>query len=549
MPLLLYLEMIFVHPENPVFVKAAEDVANGIDSFERNLFRWDERPGPQASCPDNEGLPDAGSWTSVPSIAGGRCYVQAWGELGDALPTGFPALDYERPEAMEYAKRVMSFWLDRGAEGFIYDAVHTYLGMNDPLGNPAHLARLRELHVDFPRAHARPDGSRPVGWFHDEGAFGDFSTMEGADLIGFTHVRVQGGDDFDSFATQAMRVPATDGRTVDQLDDHWATYVDTRRQQGRGALASLLYGDDDAVPGPIRALDAALQAGGAGSEYYFSYQHHLPDMSDESEERFWDVLRVLDRSPALSPGASRTRVPSASVDDRDYAVVRRSIDGTATVLALYNLGASEACIAVNLAGTGITVPQRPIDLATGEPGPELAALESYVRLPAYGYLFLDVEAESGAAWNVVDDGDAGWQTGGGWERVDDPSAFDGTRIGGNTEGGWAEYTLTGRSVEGWGRMGVAAADAVEVFVDGVSHGVHSQRREPPIEGGETFHGQRLFSISDLSPGDHVLRLVQVSPSGPEGSQTEGHANVDYLRVADEVWSDPATPPVPAEAAC
>jgi Alpha amylase, catalytic domain len=549
MPLLMYLELIYVHPDNPVFVKAAEDVANGVDTFERNLFRWDDRPEPRDSCPADEGLPHASSWTSVPEIAGGRCYVQAWGELGGALPDGFPALDFERPEAMLYAKRVMGFWLDHGVDGFIYDAVHTYLGMNDPLGDATHLARQRELHVEFPRAHVRPDGSRAVGWFHDEGALGDFSAMEGADLVGFTHVRVQGGDDFDSFATQAMRVPATEGRTLDQLDDHWATFVDTRRQRGGGAVASLLYGHDDAVPGPIRALDAAIQAGGAGVEYYFSYQHHLPDMSPASQELFWDVLRALERSPALAPGASRARVPSASAGGRDYAVVRSSMDGTATALLLFNLGEHATCISVNVAGSGITVPQQTTDLVTGEPGPELTDVVSSIHLPAYAYLFLEVDPEAGVEWQVIDDSDASWAVGGGWDHIDDPSAVGGSRVGGNTEGGWGEYTFRGRTVEGWGRMGIAGAEAVEVFVDGASYGTHSQRREPPIIGGETFEGQRLFSISDLPPGEHTLRIEQVSTSGATGSDTEGHSNVDYLRVTDEVLSQPAQPPVPDERAC
>ena len=76
---------------------------------------------------------------------------------------------------MEYAKQVMSFWIDKGIDGFIYDAMHTYLGMHDPEHDPVHLARQRELHVEHPRDHVRPDGTRAVGWTHDEGTFGDFA--------------------------------------------------------------------------------------------------------------------------------------------------------------------------------------------------------------------------------------------------------------------------------------------------------------------------------------------------------------------------------------
>ena len=47
----------------------------------------------------------------------------------------------------------------------------------------------------------------------------------------------------------------------------------------------------------------------------------------------------------------------------------------------------------------------------------------------------------------------GWTTGGGWTSLDDPSAWGGTRIGGNAQGGFAEYTFTGRSIEGYGFPG------------------------------------------------------------------------------------------------
>lgn len=534
MGILLYLELIYVHPDNPVFVKAAADRLAGVDSFERRLFRWDDREPPTGRCPSDAGLPPAASWTSDPSIAGGRCYVQSWGELAGTLPRGFPALDFERPEAMAYAKRVLGFWIDHGADGFIFDAAHTYLGMSDPATNPEHLARQRDLHVDFVRDHVRPDGTHAVGWTQDEGVFGDHGAMAMADTIGFTHIRAQGGDDGNSFASQAIRTPAIDGRTVDQLEDHWATYVDTRRQHGGGAVASLLYGSAVTVPGPIRALDMALAGGAAGLELYFSYQHHLPDLSAEDQERFFDVLRALDASPALAPGASRERLPTPVEDPRTYAVLRRSMDGSRAALAVFNLAPEAACVTVELAGSGITVPQTTTDLAAGTPGPTLGASVVSFPLPARGWQFLEVDAGRGVPWSIVDDADDGWATGGGWARIADPSAFGGSWVGGEAHGGFAEVTFGGRTVEGWGPMWTAGSEAVEVTVDGVSHGLHGQRRSAPIDGGAVFQGQRLFTIRDLSPGTHTLRITDTGPAGAP-------AGIDYLRVADVDVVPPAPP--------
>ena len=535
MGILMYLELIYVHPDNPVFAKAAADRAADIDSVERRLFRWDDRDPQTGRCPSDAGLPPAASWTSDPSIAGGRCYVQSWGEAAGMLPRGFPALDFERSEAMDYAKGVLAFWIDHGVDGFIVDAAHTYLGMHDPLADPDHLARLRELHVDFVWDHVRPDGTRAVGWSQDEGVFGEHGAMPTTDLIGFTHIRVQGGDDNDSFVSQAIRVPALDGRTIDQLDDHWATFVDTRRQHGGGAVASLLYGPSAAIPGPVRALDVALQAGGAGVEVYFSSQHHLPDISAEDQELFFDVLRALDRSPALAPGASRQRLPTPDADTRAYAVLRRSMDGTRSALALFNLAAEEACVTVNLAGSGVVFPQATTDLATGEAGPHIDGEVVSIAMAPRAWRFLEVAAGPGFSWKITDDLDGDWTVGGGWNRYDDRSAFGGSYIGGSAAGGFLEVTFQGRSVEGWGLMRTDGTDAVEVIVDGMSRGVHSQRRSTPISGGGTFYGQRLFSVGDLGAGEHVLRLVDASQAG-------GPAGLDYLRISGDAW----TPPVPPD---
>ena len=74
-----------------------------------------------------------------------------------------------------------------------------------------------------------------------------------------------------------------------------------------------------------------------------------------------------------------------------------------------------------------------------------------------------------------------------------------------------------------------ATTAVEVFIDGVSQGIHSQRR-PNNEG--TSNGERqgrmLFSISGLAPGEHTLRIQQVSTTTANG----GPSGIDYIKVSD-----------------
>ena len=218
-----------------------------------------------------------------------------------------------------------------------------------------------------------------------------------------------------------------------------------------------------------------------------------------------------------------------------YAVLRRSADGSATAVNLYNFSPEPRCLTVDLTGAGITVPQTTTDLGANAAGPRIDADTMSVELPPYGWRFLGVEAGQGMRWATVDDRDSRWTVGDGWTRIEDPSAFGGSRLGGNVQGGWAELTVSGRTVEGWGRKGDQGAAEVEVLVDGVSHGLHSQQRTAPVPGGggTEFYGQRLFTITDLAHGPHVVRIRQVSTSGVPGSDTSLAAGIDELRVSDD----------------
>ena len=102
-------------------------------------------------------------------------------------------------------------------------------------------------------------------------------------------------------------------------------------------------------------------------------------------------------------------------------------------------------------------------------------------------------------------------------RSPDASAYRGGRLGGSDVGGFGEYTFSGTWVEVRGPVWPGGASAVEVFVDGVSHGVHSQRAL------ETRHGVLLCRVEDLAPGEHTLRIEQLDGR-------PGFAGIDYLRV-------------------
>ncbi|GAA1996144.1 hypothetical protein GCM10009739_01390 [Microbacterium ulmi] len=523
MTVIMYMELLYIHPDNPVFVKAATDRAAGIDSYESRLFRWDERPQPQAECPADPLSSWAATWVSHPDVANGRCYVQSWGHWA-GVEKGLPAFDYSRPEALDYAKKVLRFWLGLGVQGFTYDAPQTYLDLSE--------AGQTELQITLPTTFRYRDGKTRPQWFDAEGQ-GTRENMRLADRVGYSVIYGDAGDDWNSAATQVARDPQ--GLTIDQLDDHYATWLDPRRMNGRGAWGTTVFDfDQTSMPPALRALDAAVQAGGAGMTY-FNHQQTLNQYLPAADEKaFYDVFRAIDRSPALAPGASRERLVTQT-DPKAYALLKRSMDGRTAALALYNFSSQPMCITVDLAGTGVSLSQRTTDLGANAPGPWIRGEETTFSLPGYGYRFLDVEADAGFPWRLVDT-DAGWRAGGGWQVVADPSAQGGSRIGGNAVGGFAQYAFTGASAQLWGLKTTAGSDQVRVTIDGVDRGVHSQRRTSPIPdaGGDAFYGQLLASFTGLGKGRHVLRVEQVGAAGPEGAG----AGIDYLRVSDRVAASP-----------
>ncbi|QAY72384.1 hypothetical protein ET445_02565 [Agromyces protaetiae] len=517
MTITAYLALLYVDFSSPLFTQAERDKRDGIDSWQTKLFLWDERPqgsDPNAAPPSNSQIrrPSNGDWDY--SETAGRWYATTW---------GLPALNFASPTAMDYAKKVLRFWMDNGVQGFEFDAPQSMWGFQsggDGLGE----ARNREF-VNYPHEY-RPDWEV---YTHAEGS-GTYSNQALMDRLGYTHIMVNPDDDFNSFSSRIGRYPQEN--TVDSLEAHYESFIDHRRLLGRGTYAPAVY-DMISLPDGLRALDLAVQ-GGNGAIVSMDQQGLLDVLSPEEVDAMDDVTEALHNSPAEAPSALRDRVPTQQ-DTRAYAVLRRSVKGPEAALNLFSYKNVASCITVNLEGTGIAYPQRTTNLLTGEPGPWLRSAHSTVSLPAYGWLYLDVDADEGPAWTYVDGADAGWTYGGGWVKTDDPSAYGGSRHGGTAQGGFGEITFTGSTVEGYGRATSNGSTQVEVFVDGVSKGVHTERRN---ESGGPFQGTKFFSITGLSDGPHTLRIQQNNAA----SGNAGGSSIDYLRVAHEQVVTPQTLP-------
>lgn len=495
----IYIALLYIHPTSPLFVQAERDRAAGVDSWESRLFRWDEREAngatPPTSPPPESQIerPSEGDWAF--STVAQRWYATSW---------GLPALDYSSDAAMSFAHRVLRFWMDNGVQGFEFDAPQTMWGFHTGGAGGEGERRHAEL-VGYPQQY-RPEWQVRVA---AEG-MGTYAAQSAMDRIGYTDLMLNADSDDYSFALGAAAAPQE--VTLDELEAHYVTFLDHRHLLGRTSSAPATQSDQ---PSALRAFNIAVQ-GGCGAHVSLDQQILLDTLPGPEVDALFDVTTALASSPAESPGASRQRL-IASPTSTAYAIMRTSADGSATAVNIFNFDGRPAEIAVDLTGSGVDLDQTSTDLRTGEPGPTISGGSLTVTLPGYGWLFLGVRADPPAPPLLVDSGAAGWVTGGGWGAADDPSAFGGGRLGGSDAGGFGEYRFTGTEVDVVGPVWPGGAPEVETFVDGVSHGIHSQRAP------ELRQGVVLVQVRDLPPGEHVIH-IQKRDAGA------GFAGLDYLRV-------------------
>ena len=111
-------------------------------------------------------------------------------------------------------------------------------------------------------------------------------------------------------------------------------------------------------------------------------------LSAVTDARIYAVLNGIDRDPANAPGASRLDLPPNSV--HAYAMLRTSRHRRNRALDILNFDSRPLAVTVDLAGTGVRVPQAPGRLVTGGQGRRITSGSYTVTLPPYGFALLGV---------------------------------------------------------------------------------------------------------------------------------------------------------------
>lgn len=362
----VYLALLYLDTSSPLFQQAQEDRAEGVDSWKSRLLLWDPReqadgePPPGPPSERDVTRPPQGAWAF--SQIAQEWYATVW---------DLPALYYGNDSTMEFAHEVLRFWMDNGVQGFELDAPQTIWGFHE--GGPGGIGESRHAElVTFPQRY-RPD------WqiYTEAEGLGTYDQSDMLDRIGYTHIMLNPDIDDDTFVQRTIRGEMT----IDELDQHYQTYIDGRREQGNGVYAPMLYAPD--ATGEELALDIAVQ-GGSGAQISFDRQEQLDRYDSEVLDRIFEVTVALAASPAEAPSASRERLVSSPADSC-YAIIRHSASGAETAVNVYNLSGAPSGITVE---TGLDEGTVLVDLHSGT---EVAVGVDGVislELPAWGWLFL-----------------------------------------------------------------------------------------------------------------------------------------------------------------
>jgi hypothetical protein len=129
------------------------------------------------------------------------------------------------------------------------------------------------------------------------------------------------------------------------------------------------------------------------------------------------------------------------------------------------------------------------------------------------------------SWITVEDNASGWTYASGWAEYSDPPVSGGTAAGGNTIGGYGQYTFNGTGVQVYTWKGPDGGN-VQIYIDGTSKGTFSETNASDI------YNQMIYQITGLSSGNHTLKIV---------GQDANWTMIDYIKYTTGGGSATSTP--------
>lgn len=334
------------------FLKAQDDQRANVSSKERAWFHFRSTGG------------ERWYWSS----RAGAYYYAYWGQ-------NIPSYDFNSQAWRDETRKYIRFWMDKGLDGFALDAPAVYDGITPAINN-THITDVLRTYDTWANSEGAPGPGYVTDWH--------YNSIQDYTLTNW------GGSGYSTV------IPAIENQNPDGIEGLLKNNRDAINAAG-GITQTPPSWEIAGVPASKRLLEIATLTTLGTLFYLHNGQHTLlphetviPDWSQADQARLWSLMRAQASYKALAPAGSRVKLNTQD-NRRFYAFKRANKDGSVQALVVLNYQASAQSITVNLANTGISLSQTPVDLLGGGAAPAITSASYTVTLPAYGYTVLGVE--------------------------------------------------------------------------------------------------------------------------------------------------------------
>ena len=376
-----FLNLGYAAMEFPPFIHACDDVKAGVESPESRWFVWSDTKSAEL---DRSQLPFflndvEGSWR-FSERAGKYFWVRWFGKSGDG---DLPQFNYGEESWQEECRKVVRFWMERGIDGIMVDAVPEYTNCTWKVNN----STITDVVHEYPNRFVLPEGagirSDPVAWITD----GHYDSVQD---YGIRDSRV--GRRW----AQAIRLALETGnptgievklrlyrdRVVKAGGVTWARVRGSWGSGDGGGPALRVMGESTGNLSPAQMLLEVVSLATVGELFVASDRIFEPIWSTRFLSQLKEIMKARQKYPALCATASRRRLPTNN-DGRYYAFLRASTTDNEMLLVVLNFQSEDAMIEVYLDWETELV-----DIFSGKHQKVEKTLE--LPLPPYGYSIFEV---------------------------------------------------------------------------------------------------------------------------------------------------------------
>lgn len=352
----MYLTLIYVTEDAPLFKQAVADKAAGKDTAAARSFIW----------------ADTKADTKKFDVAESGWKYSAQAKAWYATSWKHPALNFGSKDGVEYAAQAVKLWGGTGVDGFVFDAPNTQLAMSDAdrkflLGD---LPEKLGVKLRFPEGQPSAALQEFQKYNINFGIFGE-------------------DDDNDSLIEEISRGE----ETADELEATLVKQRDYATAHGGGVTRLAVFNANERT----HLFNAAVMA---GNGVHVDLLHSV-EKGDENtwvawsksrKDQFSRLMRAITQNPAQAAAGGRQRL-STGADPQHYAVKRTSLDGRQVALNVFNFKKKDDWVTVDLRGSGLALAQTPVDTFSGKPVEPITSGVYRVKVPAQGFLLLDVKPQ------------------------------------------------------------------------------------------------------------------------------------------------------------